>query len=73
MKISETGIQNFVSSLVSGPINIIMSAQNNIFANNLTINTTIIGIFAKNSNFVRSIINTTASSCFTNLGMGKGL
>ena len=41
--------------------------------NNSNIYTTIFVTRAYNSQFINSVVNTTAASCLTNLGLGKGL
>ncbi len=48
-------------------------AQTNAQIMDSNIWTTIYALYANSTNFTNTIVNTTASSCLTNLGAGKGL
>lgn len=73
MKMSEDGIIAYYEELLAQPINIMIYAESNAQIVSSTISTTIFTLYANSSNFTNTIVNTTASSCLTNLGAGKGL
>lgn len=73
MKLSYKPLGDLMQEILNSPITMVLYAENLLAVQASYIATSIIAVITNFSRFEDSKINTTASACFTNLGLGKGL
>lgn len=72
-KVNGAGLIEVLEQVIASPISVVFYADQQMLMEDSTLVATIVGIYSNFSSIVNSVINTTASACLTNLGLGKGL
>lgn len=73
MDLYKNGLEAVLQAILALPINIVLCADKTVTILSSRIVTTIIAITSNSTFVINSQVNTSASSCLTNLGQGKGL